>query len=82
MNYIDLPLKEALAKKFADGKTAHRDSEEFVGNALEELFQECLDGMNYCDEIKKQFGLDYSHRRSTLWAIALEAQGDYRRLHR
>jgi len=79
--YIHLPLKEALRLKFEDGKKSHRDSEVFDGNPLEELFQECLDGMNYCNEIKVQFGLDYSHRRSTLWATALEAQTDYRRLH-
>lgn len=78
MNYIDLPLKEALAKKFADGKLAHGNSDIFVGNPLEQLFQEMLDAMNYCDEIQKQFGIDMHHRRSQFWAAALEVQTLYR----
>ena len=73
--YIHLPLKEALQLKFERGRAKHRqnDQNEFRGDPIEELFQECLDAMNYCDEATRQ-GIDLSHRRSQFWATALELQ--------
>lgn len=79
MNFIHLPLKEALQKKYDLGKASHRNSDIFDGNPLEELFQEMLDSMNYCDEITKQFGIDMHHRRSQFWSAALEVQTMYRK---
>ncbi len=81
MNLIDLPLNEALAKKFEAGRIAHNNSEEFVGDPLNELFQECLDAMNYCNEALKR-GIDLTHRHRQFWAAALEVQTIHRNRNR
>jgi hypothetical protein len=71
--YIKLPIKEALDLKYADGVLSHRNSTEFDGDPMEELFQEMLDSMHYCDELKKR-GIDYEHRRRQFLSTALETQ--------
>ena len=80
--YIELTVQSALELKFERGATKHRDNpSEFHGDPLEELFQECLDAMHYCDWIEKQYGIDLSHRRSQFHATALEVQTHYRQLN-
>ena len=77
-----MPVNDALRVKFERGAEKHRDRpSEFHGNPLEELFQECLDAMHYCDWIEKQYGINLSHRRSQFRATALEVQTHYRQLN-
>ncbi|MEN6533917.1 MAG: hypothetical protein ABFD89_09660 [Bryobacteraceae bacterium] len=46
---IELPVAEAKRLKHEIGRLKY-GGDQFVGNPLVELFDECLDGMNYCDE--------------------------------
>ncbi len=77
--FIDLPIKEALQQKFERGKTKHRiaGSMEFAGDPLEELFEEMLDSIHYCDEALKR-GIDLEHRRRQFVSTALELQTIHR----
>lgn len=77
-SFIDLPLKQALELKFEIGRMRRTDPDVFDGDPLEELFQECLDGMHYCNYIQKDLGIDLRHRYQQFWSTALEVQSLHR----
>jgi len=52
---IDLTIGEAARLKWEAGQRKH--GTEFVGDPVEELFAELIDGLNYCDEARRQ-GVD------------------------
>ncbi len=54
-HYINMPLVEAQHAKHKAGVATHRNQDYiFNGNPLEELFEECLDGLNYSNECWNQ----------------------------
>jgi hypothetical protein len=58
MKYIDMPdVETARRQKWLNGVSLYRKSADtpFVGDALEELFEELLDAISYADEAEKQY---------------------------
>ena len=72
---IELTVKDARRIKFEIGRLKY-GTETFCGHPLKELFDECLDGMNYCDEAQKR-GFDLAKERQTLEGIARRVQSLY-----
>lgn len=79
MKLIELPIMEALLLKSEKGRLAkgRRIDQPFDGDPLLELFEECLDAMNYCKEAILQ-GIDLGHRRQDFMSIAIEVQRLFR----
>ena len=75
---IELPLNEARERKYERGKIQHRMGKAgFVGDPLQELFEECLDAVTYIDELSER-GFDLKHGRAAFVATALELQTFWR----
>jgi hypothetical protein len=51
VDFIRLPLNRALIEKYNRGRRG-REHLPFQGDALIELFEELLDGLNYCDQLE------------------------------
>ena len=51
-DYITLPFLDAAKQKWATGRALHsiHDPDNFSGDPLVELFEECLDGYNYAQQ--------------------------------
>jgi hypothetical protein len=64
---IDLSIEEAAREKWEAGRREH--GAEFVGDPVEELFAELIDGLNYCDEARRQ-GVDLGEVPQTLRQLA------------
>jgi len=64
---IDLSIDEAARLKWEAGRRKH--GAEFVGDPVEELFAELIDGLNYCDEARRQ-GVDLGEVPQTLRHLA------------
>ena len=47
--YIDMPFDEATRVKWAEGQKVYGPT--FVGEPAEQLYEECLDSHNYCEEM-------------------------------
>lgn len=54
--YLNLPIDEALIAKWESGRKHYRDGDDggFVGDPVEELFQELLDSIQYTREIERR----------------------------
>lgn len=73
--YIDMDFDEALTAKWESGRRFHRknDESEFVGDPVEELFQELLDATSYVNKIEAS-GPRLQGFRTVLRNMALEIQ--------
>lgn len=80
--YIAMDLETALQEKWEAGKKEHRQGKKgFQGDAVEELFQECLDAINLTIVLESQ-GVELPGYRTTFRNMALALQARERELRR
>lgn len=64
---INFPVVRACAMRWAKGRETRGLA--FEGDPIEELYEELIDAINYCDEAEVQ-GTSFAEEREMLWTIA------------
>jgi hypothetical protein len=77
LNLIDLPTAEARRLKWEVGRAKY--GREFVGHPILELNYELLDGMNYCEEGRRQGYRGVGIVRVALWCMRWWVQRIWRK---
>jgi len=72
---IELPIMQACFVKWEAGRKKHGPV--FVGDPVEELFGELIDGLNYVEEAEAQ-----GHRMGTIWQRLMEMAAEVQNVHR
>jgi len=72
---IDLPVTRACIEKWNAGRAKH--GETFAGNALDELYGELIDAINYCDQVQIEGLGDITFIRRTLYDLAHDVREIY-----
>lgn len=80
IRFIDMPYEDALALKWSLGQQKYGPV--FVGDPLEHLFEELLDGRHYAEKLKRDGAPNMEPYITTLTNMALDLQTRARELRR
>jgi len=81
VRYIDYPtIEEAKEAKFKAGAAKYRENGTWVGEPLEELFQELLDGLCYAERCEEEYGLQFAFIKQRMTEIANTVRTHRRRV--